>query len=85
MKAKSTRRPKSSFHGVLVALVTGFFGGGFEEAGDLFLKKVVETVKEWSFREATDNLTVMYSHLRENAVALGAASLVTQKMFAQLW
>lgn len=60
-------------------------GGGFEEAGDLFLKKVVETVKEWSFREATDNLTVMYSHLRENAVALGAASLVTQKMFAQLW
>jgi predicted NBD/HSP70 family sugar kinase len=60
-------------------------GGGFEEAGDIFLKKVVETVKEWSFREATDNLTIVYSHLRENAVALGAASLVTQKMFAQLW
>lgn len=60
-------------------------GGGFEEAGDMFLKKVVDTVKEWAFREATDDLDIRYSHLRENAVALGAASLVTQKMFAQLW
>lgn len=60
-------------------------GGGFEEAGEEFLNKVSQTVKDWAFRQATDNLKVTYSQLRENAVALGAASLVMQKMFAQLW
>jgi predicted NBD/HSP70 family sugar kinase/predicted transcriptional regulator len=60
-------------------------GGGFEEAGEDFLNKVTATVKEWAFREAADNLRVIYSQLRENSVALGAASLVMQKMFAQLW
>lgn len=59
-------------------------GGGFEDAGEDFLNKVSATVKEWAFREATENLKVVYSQLRENAVALGAASLVTQKVFSQL-
>ncbi|MCX5711351.1 MAG: ROK family protein, partial [Candidatus Omnitrophica bacterium] len=60
-------------------------GGGFEEAGEDFINKVNSTVKEWAFREAADNLKIVYSQLRENSVALGAASLVMQKMFAQLW
>lgn len=60
-------------------------GGGLEEAGEAFLNKVSATVKDWSFREATENLKVVYSQLRENAVALGAASMVTQKIFARLW
>jgi glucokinase len=60
-------------------------GGGFEEAGEDFLNKVSSTVREWAFREAVDNLKIVYSQLRENSVALGAASLVMQKMFAQLW
>jgi N-acetylglucosamine repressor len=60
-------------------------GGGLEEAGEGFLNKVTETVKEWAFREETENLKVVYSQLRENAVALGAASLVMQRLFAQLW
>jgi len=59
-------------------------GGGLEEAGDEFLKEVTVTVKDWSFREATEDLKVIYSQLRENAVALGAASLVMQRVFAQL-
>lgn len=59
-------------------------GGGLEEAGDRFLNKVSETVRDWAFREATEDLKVIYSRLRENAVALGAASLVTRKVFAQL-
>lgn len=59
-------------------------GGGFEEAGDDFLNKVSSTVKEWAFREVTKDLKIVYSQLRENAVALGAASLVIQKVFAQL-
>ncbi|MFH0827859.1 MAG: ROK family protein [Candidatus Omnitrophota bacterium] len=60
-------------------------GGGLEEAGEGFLNKVSATVKEWAFREATEDLKIVYSQLRENAVALGAASLVMQKLFAQLW
>jgi predicted NBD/HSP70 family sugar kinase len=60
-------------------------GGGLEEAGEDFLNRVSATVKDWAFREATDDLKIMYSELKENAVALGSASLVMQRMFAQLW
>jgi predicted NBD/HSP70 family sugar kinase len=59
-------------------------GGGLEEAGDEFLRRVSATVKEWAFRESAENLKIAYSQLRENAVALGAASLVMQRVFAQL-
>jgi predicted NBD/HSP70 family sugar kinase len=59
-------------------------GGGLEEAGEDFLNKVNATVRDWVFREAAEDLKIMYSQLRENAVALGAASLVTRKIFAGL-
>ncbi len=59
-------------------------GGGLEEAGDEFLKNVSFTVRDWAFREAVDDLKIVYSQLRENAVAFGAASLVMQRVFAQL-
>lgn len=60
-------------------------GGGLEEAGERFLNQVNATVKEWSFREVTEDLKIMYSQLRENAVALGAASLVMRRLFVQSW
>ena len=59
-------------------------GGGLEQAGEEFLNKVTLTVKEWAFREITRDLKIAYSQLRENAVAQGAASLVTQRIFAGL-
>lgn len=59
-------------------------GGGLEEAGEDFLRKLNLTIKEWAFREATEDLRVIYSQLRENAVAVGAASLITQRVFAGL-
>ncbi len=59
-------------------------GGGFEEAGDEFLQMIRNTVNDWAFREATSNLKIVYSQLRENAVAMGAASLVLEKAFAQI-
>jgi len=59
-------------------------GGGLEEAGDDFLNKVTLTVRDWAFREATDGLKIVYSQLRENAVALGSASLVIERVFARL-
>jgi predicted NBD/HSP70 family sugar kinase len=60
-------------------------GGGMEEAGDEFLNKVRQVVKDWAFRETTEDLEIAYSQLRENAVALGAASIVMQRTFARLW
>jgi glucokinase len=59
-------------------------GGGFEEAGDDFMNKIRSTVSEWSFREVTRDLKICYSQLRENAVAMGAASLVLERVFAQI-
>jgi N-acetylglucosamine repressor len=59
-------------------------GGGLEDAGDDFLNKVTAVVKDWSFREITEDLKIVYSQLRENAVALGAAGLVMQRVFAQM-
>jgi len=59
-------------------------GGGLEEAGEGLLNKVSLTVKDWAFREATEDLRIVYSQLRDNAVAIGAASLVTQRVFAKL-
>jgi N-acetylglucosamine repressor len=77
--------------GIKIAYLVNLFnpeivviGGGLEEAGEDFLNKVSSTIRDWAFREATDNLKIVYSQLRENAVALGAASLVMQKIFAQL-
>jgi glucokinase len=77
--------------GIKIAYLVNFLnpemviiGGGLEEAGDEFLNKVHSTVKDWAFREVTEGLKIVYSQLRENAVALGSASLVMQRVFAQL-
>ncbi|MCX5712811.1 MAG: ROK family protein, partial [Candidatus Omnitrophica bacterium] len=59
-------------------------GGGLEEAGEEFLKQVAQTVKDWAFREISRELKIVYSQLRENSVALGSASIVMQRLFAQL-
>ncbi|MFA4843314.1 MAG: ROK family protein [Candidatus Omnitrophota bacterium] len=59
-------------------------GGGFEEAGEAFLNRVRSTVMDWSFHEVTADLKIAYSQLRENAVAMGAASFVLERVFAQL-
>jgi predicted NBD/HSP70 family sugar kinase len=59
-------------------------GGGLESAGEDFLNKVIATVKDWTFREMSSSLRIIYSQLRENAVASGAASIVMQKMFAKI-
>lgn len=59
-------------------------GGGLEEAGEEFLIRVRQTIKAWAFREMTEDLKVFYSELKENAVALGAASLVVRQVFAHV-
>ncbi|MFA4984149.1 MAG: ROK family transcriptional regulator [Candidatus Omnitrophota bacterium] len=63
---------------------TVIIGGGLEYAGERFLETVNSTVRDWAFREETQDLRIIYSALKENAVAVGAASLVAQKIFARL-
>lgn len=63
---------------------TVIIGGGLEYAGERFLETVNSTVRDWAFREETQDLRIIYSTLKENAVAVGAASLVAQKIFARL-
>ncbi len=59
-------------------------GGGLEEAGEDFLNTVSQTVNNWAFKEVTKGLKIIYSKLRENASAQGAACLVMRSLFARV-
>ena len=58
-------------------------GGGLEEAGSIILEPIKRIVKKCSFAEHAGDVRIIPSRLGENAVALGAASLVIQSAFAQ--
>ena len=58
-------------------------GGGIEKAGQFIMEPLKKTVKDWAFDECTRTLKIISAQLAENAVPLGAASIVIQNMFAQ--
>lgn len=58
-------------------------GGGMEEAGSIILEPIKRIVKKCSFSEHAGDVRIIPSRLGEDAVALGAASLVIQSAFAQ--
>jgi len=59
-------------------------GGGAEKAGAVLMDNLKKTVKEWSFEEATRSLKIIPAQLAENAVPLGAASLVIRNYFENM-
>ncbi len=59
-------------------------GGGIEEAGPIFLDSIRKTVKNWAVEEAANVVKVIPSILGDKVIALGAASIVIQEMFAQV-
>lgn len=59
-------------------------GGGIEKAGSFLFDPLKKTVKEWALEEATRGLKIVPAQLAENAVPLGAASVVTQKYFEHM-
>ncbi|MEW6009608.1 MAG: ROK family transcriptional regulator [Candidatus Omnitrophota bacterium] len=74
--------------GVKVAYLVNIFnpqlviiGGGLEEAGNILFDTIRQTINEWSFKEMAQAVKVIPSRLGENAIALGAASLVVRNMF----
>jgi len=59
-------------------------GGGLEQAGERFLNVVKSTVDAWAFEEMSSQVRIVYSTLGENAVSLGAASLVMRQVFSRV-
>lgn len=59
-------------------------GGGFDKGGDFVVNRVRRAVKKLVMEEIASSVKVILSRLGEDAVALGAVSLVTQEMFAEM-
>ena len=59
-------------------------GGGIEKAGSFLFEPLKKTVREWAFGEVVRVLKIVPAQLAENAVPLGAASVVVQKYFEQI-
>ena len=56
-------------------------GGGIEQAGSVFMDSVKRTIHSWSREENIRNLRIVPARLGGNAVAMGAACLVLQRIF----
>ena len=59
-------------------------GGGIEKAGPFIFEPLKKAVNEWAFDEAAKGLKIMPAQLAENAIPLGAASVVVQKYFENM-
>jgi predicted NBD/HSP70 family sugar kinase len=54
--------------------------GGITEAGDLLLTQLRQSVRERSFSKSTAEATITTSRLGEDAIAIGAATLVIEQV-----
>jgi predicted NBD/HSP70 family sugar kinase len=77
--------------GLKVAYLTNFFnpevvvlGGGIERGGEITLNTIRRVVKQMVMEEAAGAVKIILSRLGEDAVAYGAACLVTQELFAEV-
>jgi predicted NBD/HSP70 family sugar kinase len=59
-------------------------GGGIEKAGELLLGPIRRTVRKFAFEEPATKVRIIPSSLGEDAVALGATSLVLREIFTQV-
>ncbi len=59
-------------------------GGGIEQAGIALIEEVKGAVNEWCFEEAASAVKIVPSRLSEDAVALGAASLIIRHVFSEI-
>jgi predicted NBD/HSP70 family sugar kinase len=59
-------------------------GGGIEKAGELILEPIRRTVRKLAFEEPAAKVRIIPSALGDEAVALGAASLVLREVFTQV-
>ena len=59
-------------------------GGGIEQAGMALIEEVKAAVSEWCFDESAHIVKIVPSRLSDDAVALGASSLVIRNIFAAI-
>ena len=59
-------------------------GGGLEQGGDYVVNRVRSIVKKLVMEEVAGSVKIILSRLGEDAVALGAVSLVIQEIFAEM-
>ena len=59
-------------------------GRGIEKAGDMLLESVRKTVKLWGYEESVKVVKIIPASLGDDTVAVGAGSLIIQKMFAKV-
>lgn len=83
--------PAVDLFGLKVAYLTNFLnpevvviGGGMEVGGDFVINRVRRVVKKVVMEEVSGNVKIILSRLGEDAVALGAVSLVIQELFAEV-
>jgi len=77
--------------GVKIAALINIFnpeavviGRGIERAGDVFFEALRRSVERWAFEESVKVVRIRPTSLSDESVAVGAASLVTQKVFAKI-
>jgi predicted NBD/HSP70 family sugar kinase len=80
-----------SVMGLKVAYLTNFLnpevvviGGGLDRGGDYVVNYVRRVVKKIVMEEVAGSVKIILSRLGEDAVALGAVSLVTQELFSEV-
>jgi glucokinase len=59
-------------------------GGGIEQAGTVLLDEIRAAVTEWCYEETASTVKIIPSHLGDDSVALGAASFIIRKLFAEI-
>lgn len=76
--------------GIRVAYLVNLFnpeivviGGGIEKSGSLLLEPLRRTIRKWAFEEPANVVKIIPARLGEDAVALGAASVVIRDVFIQ--
>jgi len=89
--AKKMIEDAGEYLGTKIAFLINLFnpevvviGRGIEKGGDIFFSAVRKSVRRWAYEESVKIAKILPASLGEDAVALGAAALVTQDFFAKV-
>jgi predicted NBD/HSP70 family sugar kinase len=89
--AKMLVEEAGDYLGVKMAFLINLFnpeviivGRGIEKAGDTLLSAVRKSVRRWAYEESVKIAKILPASLGEDAVAIGAAALITQDFFIKV-
>jgi len=89
--AKKIIEDAGEYLGAKIAFLVNLFnpevvviGRGIEQAGDMFFTAVRKSVRRWAYEESVKIVKILPTSLGEDAIAVGAAAIVTQDFFARV-